>query len=64
MEAVLVLEPGADLDADTLREWCRSRLAAYKIPAGMTVLDALPRNEIGKLLRQDLVPLADVEGRD
>ncbi len=59
--AFVVLEPGADLHADTLCEWCRSRLAAYKIPAGITVLDALPRNEIGKLLRQDLAPLADVD---
>ena len=34
--------------------WCRERMAPYKIPAGVTVLDELPRNEIGKLLRQDL----------
>jgi acyl-CoA synthetase (AMP-forming)/AMP-acid ligase II len=59
--AFVVLEPGGELHADALGEWCRSRMAAYKIPAGMTVLEALPRNEIGKLLRQDLAPLADVE---
>ena len=27
----------------------------------MTVVDELPRNEIGKLLRQDLVPLAEAD---
>ena len=62
--AFVILEPGTELDASALREWCRARMAAYKVPAGVTVLDELPRNEIGKLLRQDLVPLADVEGRD
>jgi len=60
--AFVVLEPGAELDDGALREWCRARLAAYKVPVGITVLDMLPRNEIGKLLRQDLVPLADPEG--
>ena len=40
-----------------LRAWCRDRMAPYKIPAGVTLVAALPRNEIGKLLRQELVPL-------
>jgi len=52
--AFLVVAPGTSLDADTLRTWCRERMAPYKIPAGVTILDELPRNEIGKLLRQDL----------
>jgi acyl-CoA synthetase (AMP-forming)/AMP-acid ligase II len=52
--AFLVVAPGASLDADALRTWCRERMAPYKIPAGVTFLDELPRNEIGKLLRQDL----------
>jgi long-chain acyl-CoA synthetase len=59
--AFVVLEPGATLDAETLGEWCRPRMAAYKVPAGMTVVDTLPRNEIGKLLRQELVPLAEAD---
>ncbi len=59
--AFVVVTPGASVDTDELREWCRPRMAAYKVPAGVTVVGELPRNEIGKLLRQDLVPLA---GRD
>ena len=54
----MVLEPGAELSFDELCEWCRPRMAAYKVPAGMTKVELLPRNEIGKILRQDLVPLA------
>jgi acyl-CoA synthetase (AMP-forming)/AMP-acid ligase II len=52
--AFLVVTPGAAFDADELRAWCRDRMAPYKVPVGVTFLDALPRNEIGKLLRQDL----------
>jgi len=60
--AFVVVEAGAVIDADGLRGWCRERMAPYKVPAGVTFLDALPRNEIGKLLRQELVPLADRDG--
>ena len=59
--AFVVVEPGTTIDADMLRDWCRPRMAAYKVPAGVTVVDELPRNEIGKLLRQDLVPLAEAD---
>jgi long-chain acyl-CoA synthetase len=60
--AFVVAQSGADIDAELLREWCRARMAAYKVPAGVTLVGELPRNEIGKLLRQDLVPLADRDG--
>ncbi len=56
--AFVVPAPGAVVDGEELRAWCRERMAPYKVPAGATVVDALPRNEIGKLLRHDLVPLA------
>jgi acyl-coenzyme A synthetase/AMP-(fatty) acid ligase len=59
--AFLVLAPGAEIEEAEFGEWCRARMAAYKVPAGVTVLDALPRNEIGKLLRQELVPLVPME---
>jgi acyl-CoA synthetase (AMP-forming)/AMP-acid ligase II len=59
--AFLVLAPEVRVDAGELREWCRARIAAYKVPEGVTVVDALPRNEIGKLLRQELVPLVGLD---
>jgi acyl-coenzyme A synthetase/AMP-(fatty) acid ligase len=52
--AFLVTEAGTEIEIDTLRDWCRERMAPYKVPAGVSFLEELPRNEIGKLLRQDL----------
>ena len=41
-------------DADTLRAFCRDRLAAYKVPKTFTQVDALPRNALGKVTKQVL----------
>jgi len=42
-------------DAAELAAWCREHLVPYKIPVGFTVVDELPRSEIGKVLRRELV---------
>jgi long-chain acyl-CoA synthetase len=43
------------LDGRELEAWCRERLVPYKVPVGFTVVEELPRSEIGKLLRRELV---------
>ena len=53
--AWIVLEPGSTLDAAALAQWCRDNLAPYKVPVVFTAIDALPRNEVGKVLRRALV---------
>jgi len=53
--AGIVLRPGAaDPGDDGLRTWCRPRLAASKVPAAFTRLEALPRTASGKIRRGDL----------
>jgi acyl-CoA synthetase (AMP-forming)/AMP-acid ligase II len=44
----------AGLDSEELAAWCRSHLAPYKVPAGFTRVEHLPRSDIGKLLRREL----------
>ena len=41
---------------DDLRSFLLDRLADYKVPRRITVVDALPRNESGKVRKSDLVP--------
>jgi fatty-acyl-CoA synthase len=39
---------GVEIDTDALREWCRDRLAAYKVP-GKFVVTTIPRTSTGKI---------------
>lgn len=52
--ALVVAAPGATPDADSLKAWCRERLAGYKVPQLYEVVDSLPRNPSGKLLKPQL----------
>ena len=49
-----VIPARTEIDLDALRDWCRTQMVAYKIPAGFAVVDAFPRNELGKVLRREL----------
>lgn len=42
------------IDPADLEAWARKHLAPYKVPAGFTQVKALPRSDIGKLLRREL----------
>jgi malonyl-CoA/methylmalonyl-CoA synthetase len=49
--AAVVLKDGGALDLPSLRAWARALLAAHKIPSRLLVLDALPRNAMGKVMK-------------
>lgn len=53
-EAVAVaagLNTGERLDIDALRNWCRDKLSVYKIPKRLLIVEALPRNAMGKVTK-------------
>jgi len=52
--AVLAVEPGAELDRSTVVEHCLKRLAKFKVPNDIAIVDALPRNATGKVLKREL----------
>jgi long-chain acyl-CoA synthetase len=52
--AVVVAAPGASLDAETLIEHCRPRIAGYKLPRRIEFVEALPKSAMGKVLKTDL----------
>jgi len=54
--AVLTLRPGAVLTAHEAITFCRGRIAAYKYPRVVEFRDVLPKNALGKILKDQLVP--------
>lgn len=50
-------DPGAQLNQDDLIRHCRVELAAYKVPERIVVVDALPRNTMGKVDRTAVAAL-------
>ncbi|MET0365941.1 MAG: AMP-binding protein, partial [Sphingobium sp.] len=54
VKAVVSLRPGERLEEGQLIEFCRARLAAYKVPRIVTILDDLPKTATGKILRREL----------
>jgi acyl-CoA synthetase (AMP-forming)/AMP-acid ligase II len=52
--AFVVPRPGASVDPDELIAWSRERMANYKVPRRVDVVDALPLNASGKVLKYEL----------
>jgi len=55
--AALVLKQGSSLTLQALRSWAKERLAVYKIPTDILILDDLPRNAMGKITKPTLAQL-------
>jgi acyl-CoA synthetase (AMP-forming)/AMP-acid ligase II len=54
LAAYVVLEPGAEVDADDVRGWVRAELSRFAVPRDVEFLDALPRNATGKVVHREL----------
>ncbi len=52
--AFIQVRPGCALDLEALRARCESSLARYKVPEQLIVIDSMPRNAMGKIVKRDL----------
>jgi long-chain acyl-CoA synthetase len=52
--AFVTLRPGAPAPPDELIAFCRARLAGYKYPRRITIVDELPKSATGKILKAKL----------
>jgi long-chain acyl-CoA synthetase len=50
----VVPKPGQAIDTDELREFVKERVAAYKYPRIIEVLDELPKGPTGKILKREI----------
>jgi fatty-acyl-CoA synthase len=54
LKAFVVLQKGAKLSEDDVKEYVKDNLANYKVPREVVFLDELPRNPTGKVLKREL----------
>jgi long-chain acyl-CoA synthetase len=55
VKAWVVLQPGQEATAKEIQAFCRKRLAGYKVPKQIELVDSLPKSMVGKVLRRALV---------
>jgi len=49
--AFVVPAPGAELTPDSVIAWCREKMANYKVPRRVEIVDSLPTNAMGKVTK-------------
>ena len=54
VHAFVVALPEATVDTEQLVSRCRAALSSYKVPHGITLVEELPRNQSGKILKKVL----------
>ncbi|HEU5348169.1 MAG TPA: AMP-binding protein [Ktedonobacterales bacterium] len=54
IKVFVVLHPGAHADEADITEWCRTRLAKFKIPSAVEFVESLPRTSVGKIQKHIL----------
>jgi acyl-CoA synthetase (AMP-forming)/AMP-acid ligase II len=56
--AFVVARPGEELTPSEVIEWCREVMANYKVPRRVEIVESLPLNASGKVLKYELRQLA------
>lgn len=64
VKAFVVLEEGASATAEDLIEFCRRRLAKFKVPKSVEFRDELPKTFVGKVLRRELAREEEERARE
>ena len=54
--AAVALKPGASATPEELIEFTKERVAAYKYPRQIWLIDELPKSSTGKILRREVRP--------
>ncbi|MBC8331609.1 MAG: long-chain fatty acid--CoA ligase [Anaerolineae bacterium] len=55
VKAWIVLIPGEEATVEEIRAFCKENMAAYKVPSQIEFRDELPKTNVGKILRRELV---------
>jgi long-chain acyl-CoA synthetase len=54
VKVFVVLKPGETMTEQEVIDYCKTKLAAYKVPKMVEFIDSLPKSNVGKILRKEL----------
>jgi long-chain acyl-CoA synthetase len=54
VRAIVVAKTGATIDKEEVMAYCKNRMASFKKPESVVVVEELPRNPLGKVLKRVL----------
>lgn len=54
VKAFVVMKPGESITENEVMDFCKSKLATYKVPKQVEFIDVLPKSTVGKILRRKL----------
>jgi malonyl-CoA/methylmalonyl-CoA synthetase len=60
VSAAVEVVPGSTVALRELQGWAKARLAPYKVPRALRIIDALPRNAMGKVIKPEVSALFSV----
>jgi fatty-acyl-CoA synthase len=52
--AIVALKPGESATEEEIMQYCQDKLAGFKRPRSVVFVDCLPRNPMGKVLKNEL----------
>ena len=64
VKAFIVVKAGETLTEEEISNYCREKLAAYKVPKLIEFIDELPKSAVGKVLRRKLKEMEMEKARD
>lgn len=64
VKAYVVPRPGETLTEQDVIDFCREKLAAYKVPKKIAFIDAIPKSAVGKILRREMKALDEKLSRE
>jgi acyl-CoA synthetase (AMP-forming)/AMP-acid ligase II len=54
---VISLKPGADASPEALKDFCKDKIASFKIPKNIEIWEELPKGATGKILKRAVIDI-------
>jgi len=55
--AVISLKPGTNANPEALKEFCKDKIASFKIPKHIEIWEELPKGATGKILKRAVIDI-------